>query len=132
MHQLVDVDPRAVVDEIRMIRTGNGPGVELFQYRAPDQDRAFRKNSDWGGHHIAFYVRNIDKAVEYLQSKGAQTRFGPFAVTAGPGSGSDDQLRADAVRDRHRADQLPARDGVPGVRGGAPLGPAQQPPVSAA
>ena len=22
-----------------MIRTGNGPGVELFQYQAPDQDR---------------------------------------------------------------------------------------------
>ena len=87
MHQLVDVDPRAVVDEIRMIRTGNGPGVELFQYRAPDQERAFRKNSDWGGHHIAFYVRNIDKAVEYLQSKGAQTRFGPFSVTQGPAAG---------------------------------------------
>jgi catechol 2,3-dioxygenase-like lactoylglutathione lyase family enzyme len=87
MHQLVDVDPRAVVDEIRMVRTGNGPGVELFQYRAPDQDRAFRKNSDWGGHHIAFYVRNIDKAVEYLRNKGAQPRFGPFAVTQGPAAG---------------------------------------------
>ncbi len=87
MHQLVDVDPRAVVDEIRMIRTGNGPGVELFQYQAPDQDRTFRKNSDWGGHHVAFYVRGIDKAVEYVQSKGAHTRFGPFAVTAGPAAG---------------------------------------------
>jgi len=87
MHQLVDVDPRAVVDQIRMIRTGNGPGVELFEYQAPDQARMFRKNSDWGGHHIAFYVRNIDKAVEYLQSKGAQTRFGPFPVTGGPAAG---------------------------------------------
>ena len=83
MHQLVDVDPRAVVDEIRMIRTGNGPGVELFQYQRARPGASFRKNSDWGGHHIAFYVRNIDKAVEYLQSKGAQTRFGPFAVTQG-------------------------------------------------
>jgi catechol 2,3-dioxygenase-like lactoylglutathione lyase family enzyme len=87
MHQLVDVDPRAVVDQIRMVRTGNGPGVELFQYEAPDQDHSLRKNSDWGGHHVAFYVRHIDKAVEYLQSKGAQKRLGPFPVTAGPAAG---------------------------------------------
>lgn len=87
MHQLVDVDPRAVVDQIRMVRAANGPGIELFQYAAPDQDHTFRKNSDWGGHHIAFYVRHIDKAVEYLQTKGAQKRFGPFAVTAGPAAG---------------------------------------------
>jgi catechol 2,3-dioxygenase-like lactoylglutathione lyase family enzyme len=87
MHQLVDVDPRAVVDQIRMVRAANGPGIELFQYEAPDQDHTFRKNSDWGGHHIAFYVRHIDKAVEYLQTKGAQKRFGPFAVTAGPAAG---------------------------------------------
>jgi catechol 2,3-dioxygenase-like lactoylglutathione lyase family enzyme len=87
MHQLVDVDPRAVVDQIRMIRAGNGPGVELFQYEAPDQDHTFRKNSDWGGHHVAFYVRDIDKAVAFLQTKGVQKRLGPFAVTAGPAAG---------------------------------------------
>jgi catechol 2,3-dioxygenase-like lactoylglutathione lyase family enzyme len=87
MKLLVDVDPRAVVEQIRMVRTGNGPGVELFQYTAPDQDRTFRLNSDWGGHHIAFYVQHIDKAVEFLQAKGAQKRLGPFAVTAGPAAG---------------------------------------------
>ncbi len=48
----------------RRHRGGNGPGIELFQYTAPDQDRTFRKNSDFGGHHIAFYVRHIDKAVK--------------------------------------------------------------------
>lgn len=87
MQQLVDVDPRAVVDQIRVVRTGNGPGVELFQYEAPDQDRTFRRNSDWGGHHVAFYVRDIDKAVDYLTSNGAEKRLGPFAVTAGPAAG---------------------------------------------
>jgi len=87
MHQLVDVDPRAVVDQIRMVRTGNGPGVELFQYEAPDQDQTFRRNSDWGGHHVALYVRHIDKAVEFLTSKGAQKRLGPFPVTGGPAAG---------------------------------------------
>jgi catechol 2,3-dioxygenase-like lactoylglutathione lyase family enzyme len=87
MTQLVDTDPRAVVDQIRMVRAGDGPGVELFQYEAPDQDHTFRNNSDWGGHHIAFYVRHVDKAVEFLQAKGAQKRFGPFAVTDGPAAG---------------------------------------------
>jgi catechol 2,3-dioxygenase-like lactoylglutathione lyase family enzyme len=87
MQQLVDVDPRAVVEQIRMVRVGDGPGVELFQYTAPDQDRTFRKNSDWGGHHVAFYVRHIDKAVQALQARGAQPRFGPFPVTAGPAAG---------------------------------------------
>jgi catechol 2,3-dioxygenase-like lactoylglutathione lyase family enzyme len=87
MHQLVDVDPRAVVEQIRMVRAGNGPGVELFQYTAPDQDHTFRKNSDWGAHHIAFYVRHIDKAVSFLQRKGVQKRFGPFPVTEGPAAG---------------------------------------------
>ncbi len=87
MEQLVDVDPRAVVDQIRMVRAGNGPSVELFQYEAPDQDQTFRRNSDWGGHHVAFYVRHIDKAVDALVSRGAQKRFGPFPVTGGPAAG---------------------------------------------
>ena len=87
MQQLVDVHPRAVVEQIRMVRAGNGPGVELFQYSAPDQDHTFRKNSDWGAHHIAFYVRHIDKAVKHLQAKGVQKRLGPFPVTEGPAAG---------------------------------------------
>jgi catechol 2,3-dioxygenase-like lactoylglutathione lyase family enzyme len=87
MRLLVDVDPRAVVDQIRMVRAADGPGIELFQYEAPDQDQTFRRNSDWGGHHVAFYVRHIDKAVETLQARGAEKRFGPFAVTGGPAAG---------------------------------------------
>jgi catechol 2,3-dioxygenase-like lactoylglutathione lyase family enzyme len=87
MTALVDVHPRAVVEQIRMLRGGNGPGVELFQYTSPDQDRSFRRNSDWGGHHIALYVRHIDKGVEYLQTKAGSKLDGPLAVTAGPAAG---------------------------------------------
>jgi catechol 2,3-dioxygenase-like lactoylglutathione lyase family enzyme len=87
MQQLVDVDPRTVLEQIRMVRVGNGPGVELFRYDAPDQNRTFRKNSDWGGHHIAFYVRSIDDAVDRLQHRGAAKRLGPYPVTAGPAAG---------------------------------------------
>jgi len=87
MHDLLDVDPRAVVEQIRMVRGGNGPGVELFQYTAPGQNKTPRKNSDFGGKHIAFYVRHIEKAVEFMQSKGAEKLLGPFSVTGGPAAG---------------------------------------------
>jgi catechol 2,3-dioxygenase-like lactoylglutathione lyase family enzyme len=87
MTQLVDVHPRAVVEQIRMLRGGNGPGVELFQYTSPDQDPSFRRNSDWGGHHLAFYVRHIDKGVEELQARAGTKLFGPVTLTDGPAAG---------------------------------------------
>jgi catechol 2,3-dioxygenase-like lactoylglutathione lyase family enzyme len=87
MQDLLDVHPRAVIEEIAMVRCGDGPSVELFEYTAPDQDRTFRKNSDLGGKHVAFYVRNIDKAVAYMQSRGVEKLLGPLAVTEGPAAG---------------------------------------------
>jgi catechol 2,3-dioxygenase-like lactoylglutathione lyase family enzyme len=87
MHDLLDVDPRAVVEQITSVRGGNGPNVELFQYSAPGQDQTFRKNSDWGGKHIAFYVRHMDKAIEYMEAKGVEKLLGPLAVTDGPAAG---------------------------------------------
>jgi catechol 2,3-dioxygenase-like lactoylglutathione lyase family enzyme len=87
MTQLVDVHPRAVVLQIRMLRGDDGPNIELFQYTSPDQDQRFRRNSDWGGHHIAFYVQRIDKGVEYLQTKTQTKLFGPVTLTDGPAAG---------------------------------------------
>ena len=87
MTQLVDVHPRAVVLQIRMLRGDDGPNIELFQYTSPDQDQTFRRNSDWGGHHIAFYVQRIDKGVEYLQTKTQTKLFGPVTLTDGPAAG---------------------------------------------
>jgi catechol 2,3-dioxygenase-like lactoylglutathione lyase family enzyme len=87
MTDLVDVHPRAVVEQIRVLRGGNGPGVELFQYASPDQDTSFRMNSDWFGHHLAFYVRDIDKGVQTLQSQAGTKLFGPVTLTDGPAAG---------------------------------------------
>jgi catechol 2,3-dioxygenase-like lactoylglutathione lyase family enzyme len=87
MQDLLGVHPRAVIEQITMVRCGNGPNVELFQYTSPDQNQTFRKNSDFGGKHIAFYVRHIDKAVAYMQSKGVEKLLGPLAVTEGPAAG---------------------------------------------
>lgn len=87
MQDLLDVDPRSVIERIQHVRCGDGPSIELFQYTAPDQDRTFRLNSDFGGKHIAFYVRDIDKAVARVTARGAQKLLGPLAVTDGPAAG---------------------------------------------
>jgi catechol 2,3-dioxygenase-like lactoylglutathione lyase family enzyme len=87
MRELLDVNPRAVIEQVRMLRGGAGPNVELFQWSAPDQDHTFPLNSDFGGHHIAFYVRDIAKAVKYMESKHVKKLLGPFSITAGPADG---------------------------------------------
>jgi len=87
MQDLLDVHPRAVIDRIEHVRCGDGPSVELFQYQAPDQDRTFRRNSDIGGKHVAFYVRHIDTAAARLESLGAERLLGPLPVTDGPAAG---------------------------------------------
>jgi catechol 2,3-dioxygenase-like lactoylglutathione lyase family enzyme len=87
MQDLLGVHPRAVIEQIAMVRCGNGPSVELFQYSAPDQVQSFRKNSDLGGKHIAFYVRHIGKAAAYLESRGVEKLLGPLPVTDGPAAG---------------------------------------------
>jgi catechol 2,3-dioxygenase-like lactoylglutathione lyase family enzyme len=87
MKNLLEVNKRAVIKQITHVRCGNGPSVELFQYSSPDQKKTFQSNSDWGGHHVAFYVKDINKAVAYLRARGVQHLFGPFPVTAGPAAG---------------------------------------------
>ena len=62
------VDPRAVVRELRFFRCKSGPNFEIFQWETPNGQAAQPKNSDIGGHHLAFYVDDIDVAVEYLRS----------------------------------------------------------------
>ena len=72
MQDFLDVDPRAVIEEISLIRCGFGSNIELFKYTAPDQENVRPRNSDIGGHHIAFYVDDIDAAAarEQLDSSG--------------------------------------------------------------
>ena len=87
MADALNVHPRAVVHEIALLRCGMGSNIELFQYSAPDQRTEPPKNSDIGGHHLAFYVDDIAAAVEYLKSCGVQVLAGPVPVTEGPAAG---------------------------------------------
>jgi catechol 2,3-dioxygenase-like lactoylglutathione lyase family enzyme len=87
MQDAVNVNPRAVIDEISMVRCGYGSNIELFQYKTPDQVKEQPKNSDYGGHHIALYVDDIEKAAAYLKSKNVKTQQGPIPVNEGPAAG---------------------------------------------
>jgi catechol 2,3-dioxygenase-like lactoylglutathione lyase family enzyme len=88
LKDLVDVNPRAVISHINVLRCGaNGANIELLQYSSPDQSRRLPLNSDYAASHIAFYVKNIHKAVAAMRGRGARKLFGPFPVTAGPAAG---------------------------------------------
>ncbi len=87
MKDLVDVDPRAVINEITLLRCQSGSNIELFDYSAPDKKDVRPRNSDNGGHHIAFYVDDIDAAAKYLTAKGIRTLKGPMPINEGPVAG---------------------------------------------
>jgi len=79
MQEHLNVDPRSVVNEIRFYRCGHGPNFEVFEYQpAPDQ-RPQPRNSDLGGHHIAFYVDDLDAAIAYLRESGIRVLGEPTA-----------------------------------------------------
>ena len=87
MQDLVNVNPRAVIKQIVMVRCGQGSNIELFQYSSPDQKTEEPRNSDYGGHHLAFYVKDIKAAVDKAKANGLTTFMGPFPIKEGPAAG---------------------------------------------
>ena len=87
MQDVLDVDSRAVIEQITLMRCGFGSNIELFHYTAPDQKNVTPRNSDIGGHHIAFYVDDIDAAAAYLRDKGLKVNMGPIPVSEDPAAG---------------------------------------------
>ncbi|MFF4761544.1 VOC family protein [Streptomyces sp. NPDC001292] len=63
-----------------------GPNFEIFEYEAPDQSPRPPRNSDVGGHHLAFYVEDLDEAVAHLRGRGVRVLGEPTA-SSGPSSG---------------------------------------------
>lgn len=87
MDEQINVHPDARAVEYRYIRCGNGVNIELFQYTSPDQKKVGPKNSDIGGHHLAFYVDDIHAAVKHLKSHGIRVLDEPIVVKDGPTAG---------------------------------------------
>jgi catechol 2,3-dioxygenase-like lactoylglutathione lyase family enzyme len=86
MSENLDVDARAEISEIRILRCANGAHFELLKFIAPEQRTQVPRFSDYGGYHIAFYVDDIEVAVAHLKSKGIKV-LGPIKGGIGPEAG---------------------------------------------
>jgi len=87
MQTNLNVHPRAVMKKLKFLRCKNGSNFEIFEYSSPDQRVEPPKNSDVGGHHLAFYVDDIDAAVSYLKGKMVRLLGEPTVRTVGPSAG---------------------------------------------
>lgn len=81
------VHPRARIEKMRVLRCGNGPVLELFQFTAPEQAAHVPRNSDPGGWHLAFYVEDMETALVALKSHDVTIQSGPVLMTEGPSAG---------------------------------------------
>jgi catechol 2,3-dioxygenase-like lactoylglutathione lyase family enzyme len=64
------------LEAMRMMRLGEGPCIELFQYSA-DEQRSAALASDLGMQHLAVYVDDIDAVQEAILQAGGSTLAGP-------------------------------------------------------
>lgn len=86
MSEHLNVPARTVMRELRFFRCVNGPNFEIFEYEALEQSRTPPRNSDVGGHHLAFYVTDLDAAVAHLRNHDVRI-LGDPAASSGPSTG---------------------------------------------
>jgi glyoxylase I family protein len=79
MHEHLNVDASSVVRELRFYRCAFGASFEVFEYLPEPDQREQPRNSDLGGHHIAFYVDDLDTAISYLRGHGIRILGEPTA-----------------------------------------------------
>lgn len=72
MHTHLNVHPRTVMKRLKFLRCQHGSNFEIFEYEAPDQNRQQPRNSDIGGHHLAFYVDDMEAALAHLRAHGVK------------------------------------------------------------
>lgn len=60
--------------------------LELLEFSAPDQRTEPPRTSDAGGHHVAFYVDDLDAAVAHLRDAGVRVLGEPMPLP-GPEAG---------------------------------------------
>lgn len=79
MREHLAVHPRTVMRRLNFYRCAFGSNFEVFQYEPADQQSPQPRNSDIGGHHLAFYVDDLDEAIAYLRSHGIRILGEPTA-----------------------------------------------------
>ena len=88
MSDNLDVHPRAAIPKFSLLRCGNGANFEIFEYTAPDQVQRWPRMSDWGGSHVAFYVDDMDAALDRLREHGVKVLGAGSNPGFGPESGA--------------------------------------------
>lgn len=86
MRDQLNVHEQAVVREWRMFRCGQGPNLEVFEYETPEGQNPQPRNSDIGGHHLAFYVDDFEAGLAHLRAHGVRV-LGEPSRSAGPAEG---------------------------------------------
>jgi catechol 2,3-dioxygenase-like lactoylglutathione lyase family enzyme len=81
MTENLNVHKKAVIKTAHLMRCGNGPALEIFEYTSPDQRKTMPRNSDIGGHHLGFYVDDMAAAVKFLEDKGIEVLGKPHTFT---------------------------------------------------
>jgi len=87
MEKHLNVHPRSVIKRLTFLRCGHGSNLELFEYSAPDQSLRQPKNSDVGGFHLAYYVEDMDRALEHLREHNIRILGEPTVRDSGPSGG---------------------------------------------
>ena len=83
----LDISDTTTMKKLKFLRCANGSNLELFEYEADPQNKTLPKNSDIGGHHLAFYVDDFNLALNYLKDHNIEILGEPTVRTAGPSAG---------------------------------------------
>jgi len=70
-----------------MLRAGDGPNLEIFQFDSVEGSKQQPYFDDLGATHIAFYTDDIDASAAALRGKGIEVLTDPIVNTSGPTSG---------------------------------------------
>lgn len=87
MQRQLNVHSRTVMTKLRFFRCGHGPNFEVFEYDAPDQQPQPPKNSDVGGHHLAFYSDDFDATLHWLRDHEVKILGDPIVRYEGASAG---------------------------------------------
>lgn len=81
-----DVDARASAS-IALVRLGASQVVEFLQWNTVDREMEWPLNSDVGASHLAIHVRDVGKALRYLEQNGCSACGEPILLQDVPHAG---------------------------------------------
>lgn len=86
MSEHLNVDDRARMRN-RHYRCGHGSNFEIFEYDLEGRNEQQPRNSDVGGHHLAFYADDFDAALAYLREVPGVRILGEPTISGGGNKG---------------------------------------------